>query len=128
LPELHDACSVDDLRPNEPIVVRVAGNDVLIVRFEDEIFALRNICPHENASFLGGHIRPRLTSGSPDEPIQVDRSDPLLYCPWHTWSFSLRNGQCTSDRSKRVLSYEVLVRGERVLIRARRRQQVAEQL
>jgi nitrite reductase/ring-hydroxylating ferredoxin subunit len=91
------------------------------VRIDGEIFALRNICPHENAPLIGGHIRPRLSSRTPDGPIEVDHSEPLLYCPWHTWSFSLRSGRCVSDPSVRVLSYEVQVRGKRVFVRPRRR-------
>jgi 3-phenylpropionate/trans-cinnamate dioxygenase ferredoxin subunit len=125
LAELHYACFVDELRTNEPIVVGVDGKEVLIVRVDDEIFALRNICPHESASFLNGHVRPRLRSATPGEAIEADASDPLLFCPWHTWSFSLRDGRCPQDPSLRVLSYETVVEDGRVLIRPRRTSEAA---
>ena len=107
--ELQLACSLDELVPNQPLVVKVAGREVAVVRVGQDVFALRSICPHQSISFAGAQIRPRLTSSGPNSPIEVDHSDPLLFCPWHSWSFSLRDGRCPTDPGMRVRSYPVTI-------------------
>ncbi len=110
------ACSTSDLRPDEPIVVTVDGREIVLVQTGDEIFALRNICPHQGQSFMSGVVRPQLSCADPDGPVTVDPGNPALLCPWHTWGYSLRDGQCTSDPRFRVASYDVSVEGDRVLV------------
>jgi 3-phenylpropionate/trans-cinnamate dioxygenase ferredoxin subunit len=124
LPDQHDVCSVDDLEPGRPLLVRVEGLEVVVVRVADEVFALRNVCPHQGASLAQGYVRPRYSSASADSlSVEVDRSQPVLVCPWHTWTFSLRDGRCLTDPRSRVRSYAATVEDGRVLLGTRRRPQ-----
>jgi nitrite reductase (NADH) small subunit len=114
---LVDACSVDDLREGHPMVVKVKGREIAVVQWRGEVHAVRNICPHQTQSFNCAHVRPGFTAnvGGVGELV-VNDSDPVLVCPVHTWSFSLRSGKCTVDESLRVRRYETAVEDGRLLI------------
>jgi nitrite reductase (NADH) small subunit len=105
--------------------VTVKSREYVLTRFGGEVFALRNICPHQSVSFLNGRVRPRLRCANPESGVELDDSQPLLLCPWHSWAFSLRDGTCPTDPSMRVASYEVTIDNGRVLIGDKLRSAVA---
>jgi nitrite reductase (NADH) small subunit len=116
LSEAQFACNLDDLPPSEPTVVAVKGREYVLTRVGAEVYALRNICPHQSVSFLNGRVRPRLRCANPESEVEIDNSEPLLLCPWHSWAFSLRDGTCPTDPSMRVASYTVTIEDGRILI------------
>jgi nitrite reductase/ring-hydroxylating ferredoxin subunit len=112
-----DACALDELVEGKPKVVKIKGREITVVSWRHEIHAVRNICPHQTQSFAQAHVRPSFT-GRPGVigELQVEMSDPVLVCPVHTWSFSLRTGNCTVDDSLRIRRYETAVENGRLLI------------
>jgi len=125
LPEPQVACHLEELLPNEPTIITLKGREYVLARVGDEVFALRNLCPHQSVSFSAGRVRPRLSCAGPESAVEVDDSEPLLLCPWHSWAFSLRDGSCPTDPSMRVARYAVTVEDGQVLIGDKLRSTVA---
>lgn len=118
--ELHEAAAVDDLEEGVPFRVDVAGRDVVLIRWRDEVFAVRNICPHQVQSFVAGHVHDRIVAGAGVGDVRIARDHPVLVCPWHSWEFSLRSGRCVVDPSHRVRLYATEIRDGRILVDLRR--------
>ena len=112
-----DACAVDELQEGRPKVVKIKGREITLVQWGDQVHAVRNICPHQTQSFLGAHVRPGFTAkpGRVGELV-VERTDPVLVCPVHTWSFKLGSGQCTVDDTLRIRTYATTIEAGRLLI------------
>lgn len=60
----HDVCALDDISDRGKKVVQAGGAKVLLLRAGDEVFAIRNRCPHMNlplsvGTFDGTHIKCR---------------------------------------------------------------------
>jgi nitrite reductase (NADH) small subunit len=112
---------IDDLDDGVFQVVEVAGRSVLLVRWEDSLYAVRNICPHQSQAFVGGQIRPWIFGkklpcqadaegdAKPAWEMDVDADKPVVQCPWHQWEFRLEDGICATDPHFRVRSYPVTV-------------------
>ena len=79
----------------------------------EEFYALRNVCPHQTQSYLGGRAHSRIEGGQAVGELEVFADDPVLACPWHGWEFRLRGGECLVDPKLRVRTYPVEVRDGR---------------
>lgn len=60
----HEICAFDDIEDGGKRVARVGVDPLLLLRSGDEVFAIRNRCPHMNlplsvGSFDGTHIKCR---------------------------------------------------------------------
>jgi len=68
---------VSDIKPGEVKSISLAGEPVVLAREGEEVFALRDICPHRAAPLSAGCVK----SGT-------------VECPYHGWRFGLSDGQC----------------------------------
>ena len=75
-----------------PTLVTVNGEDVVLYRRLDEIFAIGNECPHQGGNLCDGWIE-----------------GDILSCPLHGWEFDLRSGVCMTIPGERVPRYTVSV-------------------
>jgi nitrite reductase (NADH) small subunit len=114
---LQDVGSVEELTEGQPEVVRVGGREIAIVLWRGEVYAVRNVCPHQTQPLGTGLIRSRLR-GDPGRPglPEIDDEDPVIVCPVHTWEFSLTSGACVTHGKLRVRSYPVRLEDGRVLV------------
>ncbi|MDO8208890.1 nitrite reductase (NAD(P)H) small subunit [Conexibacter sp. CPCC 206217] len=113
---LVDVCALDELEEGVPAVKRAGNRELVLARWRGEVFALRNVCPHQSQSFMCGNVHPRLRGSSAPGGLIADAADPVLACPWHTWEFRLQDGRCTTDPQLRVATYPVGVENGRVLV------------
>jgi nitrite reductase/ring-hydroxylating ferredoxin subunit len=112
-----DAAAIDDLADARPHVVKAGGRQIVLILWEGEVFALRNICPHQSQAFDAGFVRPQVGSGTVG--CIDDAFDPAsgsLLCPWHRWQFDLATGTCLADPSYRIRSYETRIEEGRILV------------
>ena len=123
---LEAVARIDDLEDGAFQVVEVAGRSVLLVKWQDSLFAVRNICPHQSQAFVGGQVRPWIfgaklgppcearagNGGPPHWEMSVDEGTPIVQCPWHQWEFRLKDGICTTEPRFRIRSYPVTVDDE----------------
>jgi nitrite reductase (NADH) small subunit len=114
-----DVGPVDDL-PNRKIVsVRAGDREIVLVRWDDEVYALRNICPHMSAPLTTGKVMGYYTgsiTAAGEIELEIEQENPVIACPWHKYEFSLKDGHCLTNASLRVRSYPVTVEDGRVFV------------
>src|SRR4051794_1796187 len=98
---LVDVAALADLPPGVPTVVSVGKREIALVRVDDRVFALRNICPHQSQSFAGGVVASRIEGAGTPGAFSMRTDSPLLMCPWHHWEFDLASGKCAFDKKLR---------------------------
>jgi nitrite reductase/ring-hydroxylating ferredoxin subunit len=98
-------------------IVAVDGVEVGVVRWDGEVFALRNVCPHEGAPVCRGRLGPQIVAGGAPGQLAVDQTRPVLACCWHGWEFDVRTGRAVWGKpGYTVRTYPVEVVGDRICI------------
>jgi nitrite reductase/ring-hydroxylating ferredoxin subunit len=93
-------CSVDDLRENSGKKFFVNDVEIAVFKINSEVFALSNICPHQQTRLIyDGFIE-----------------DEFVVCPAHGWKFNLRTGKKDSG-SNGLISYPVKIVEDKVFIK-----------
>jgi len=80
MPEYVKVAKKSELPEGKPTPVQVQGEPVALVRLQDKVYALHDICTHEEAPLSDG---------------DVDEGE--LVCPWHGATFKLETGECTGS-------------------------------
>jgi 3-phenylpropionate/trans-cinnamate dioxygenase ferredoxin component len=94
------ACALSDLPDEGAIGVEVAGVPVAVVRTGAEVFALHDVCSHEEVPLSEGDIY-----------------DHTVECWLHGSCFDLRTGKPTGPpATKPVATYKVKIDGDDVLV------------
>jgi 3-phenylpropionate/trans-cinnamate dioxygenase ferredoxin subunit len=97
---------LDDLADGDMMQVVVRGELVGLYRAGDEVFAISDVCTHEEAYLSEGDF-------DPDE-LEVE-------CPLHGSCFNVATGEVRIlPATKPVASYEVIVEGGDILVGPRR--------
>jgi nitrite reductase/ring-hydroxylating ferredoxin subunit len=97
-------------------IVDVGGLEVGVVRWGQDFYAVRNVCPHQAGPVCAGLVRPGIVStGRPGE-LALDPEAPILACPWHGWEFDVRTGKSISAGPQKVRTYSISIEGGRLLI------------
>ena len=112
-----DVAALNDLEPGLPLVASVGHREIVLLLWDGEVFAMRNVCPHQTHSFAKGASRAKVVRGcsAPGE-VRVDAHEAMLKCPLHGWTFSVKDGTCSTDPKFRVRTYPTSVRDGRVLV------------
>jgi 3-phenylpropionate/trans-cinnamate dioxygenase ferredoxin subunit len=98
--DFQRACSLSDLPDEGVIGVDIDGTPVAVVRAEGEVFALRDVCSHEEVPLSEGDVY-----------------DHTIECWLHGSCFDLRSGKPTGPpASKPVATYPVKIDGDDVLV------------
>jgi nitrite reductase (NADH) small subunit len=116
-----DVGRLDDFAERSVTVLRAGRVEIGLVRWDgEELYALRNVCPHERGPVCAGRLGPRMTAAA-DDPLAlaVDERCPVIACAWHGWEFDVRSGRALDAGSRyRVRTYPVRLDGGRVLVDA----------
>jgi len=80
--------------------VRVGNRNVALYHTPKGWFASDGQCPHRGGPLGEGDI-------IGDE----------IVCPWHLWGFNLHTGICDGNRDISIVTHEVKVEDDRVLVR-----------
>ena len=93
------AADVGDL-PTEGLGCRVklAGLDIALFKWDDQIFAIEDLCPHLGFPLSEGVMQ----SGE-------------VICSWHGWRVSLDDGSCRRER-ERAKVFPAEVRGNDIFV------------
>ena len=97
-------CSLSEVPEDGCLRVELIDVDVAVVRFDDEVYAIEDLCSHAEVALSDGDI---------DE---VDGA-PTIECAMHGSCFDLRTGEPTNlPATEPVPVYPVRVEGDDVLI------------
>jgi 3-phenylpropionate/trans-cinnamate dioxygenase ferredoxin component len=98
--DFQRACALSELPPERAVGVEVAGVPVAVVRTGDEVFALHDVCSHEEVPLSEGEVY-----------------DHTVECWLHGSCFDLRTGKPTGPPATRpVATYPVRIDGDDVLV------------
>lgn len=111
-----DVGSIADFDEGVPRVLTVEDREFAVIRWGNDVYAVRNHCPHQGGPLCYGRVRARIIGGDAVGSIDVDEDNPVIVCPWHAWAFDVRSGQSTWSDKYRVRTYAAHVEGDRVLV------------
>jgi len=81
-------------QPNNMGIVEVAGKKITLGKFQDQIFAFAQKCPHASGIMADGFI---------------DAAG-MVVCPLHRYRFSVQNGRNTSGEGYYLKTYPIQMR------------------
>jgi 3-phenylpropionate/trans-cinnamate dioxygenase ferredoxin component len=94
------ACALSDVPAGGALGVEVGGEPVCVVRTGGEVFALHDVCSHEEVPLSEGEVY-----------------DHTVECWLHGSCFDLRTGKPTGPpATKPVTTYQVKIEGDDVLV------------
>jgi len=98
--EWHRVAAEEELKPETPLGIRVGEVQIALVRLEDGIFAVNDVCTHEYALLSEGYCE-----------------DGKLECPLHQACFDIRTGKALTEPAEvDVATYPVKVEGGAVFV------------
>jgi nitrite reductase/ring-hydroxylating ferredoxin subunit len=101
-PRFVAVAQASDVRSGERVVAEIGEHEILILAVGDAIYAIGNICSHEEVWLDDGILH-------------VDSCE--IECPMHEGRFDLRTGAATHEPCERpVPSYPVRIEGDAVLV------------
>jgi nitrite reductase/ring-hydroxylating ferredoxin subunit len=87
----------------------------LVCTDEDELYALADYCPHQQAPLAGGRLD--YMTDAADVGAYRLTAKQVLRCPWHGYEFDLETGCSLADpRRMRVKTYPVTVEDGEVYV------------
>jgi len=113
-----DVGAAEEFAEGRPRVIQLAGREIGVTLWQGEVFALRNICPHQYGPVCGGYAMPMLL-GDADGVLEVDDDRLVIVCPWHGWEFDARTGRAAWGPSAyRLKTFPARIEDGRVLVDA----------
>lgn len=95
-------CRLDELVPGTPRRFEVGKHRIAVVRLDDEVYAIGDVCSHQNISLSEGDVHPE---------------DRTIECWKHGSEFSLETGEAlTLPATRPVPVYEARVDGDDVVV------------
>ena len=98
--EFVDIASTVDVPPGRAKTLTVGERTIALYHTKRGFFASDNQCPHR-----GGPLG------------QGDVIGEEIVCPWHLWGFDIPSGVCTGNPDVSIVTHEVKVEGDRILVR-----------
>ena len=97
--------------------VQIGRHAIVVVRWGDDVYALRDTCAHQGAPLSRGTLGNRVSAATAGAPIVMDPDSRVLRCPWHGWQYDLCTGRSLHDPSRaRVRAYPARVADGRVYV------------
>jgi nitrite reductase/ring-hydroxylating ferredoxin subunit len=109
----EDLGSVAEFEHGAFRTLEVGGRDVGVLLWEDDVYVVRNICPHAFAPVCAGVVTRKLVSGAVGE-LGLEEHTATLLCPWHRWEFTLPEGRATRNPKYRLKTYKAWIDNGRV--------------
>jgi len=114
----YDVAGVNEIPVGEWKIVDIKGREIGVYNKSGTFYALRNVCPHQQAEICRGTVSGTNLPSEPHEYI-FGMEDGVLSCPWHGWEFSIETGKSLFDPERyKVKTYEVEVEDGRIFINA----------
>lgn len=112
----YAVCAVDDLDEGDRVLREIGGREIAVFNVGGELEAVANYCVHAGGPICEGRLTGTVTAAVDEWEYGWGREGEILSCPWHGWEFDLTNGECLSDPSKRLVTYDVTVEDGDVVV------------
>ena len=93
-------CTTEQIPNGKPVMRQIGDRRIVLCRTATGVHALDNTCPHR-----GGPLH------------EGDLIGEEIICPWHLWSFDVKNGNCPGSTEVGVAAHDVKIEGNRVFVR-----------
>lgn len=104
-------------RVEDRMQLTVRGRALVLIRKRDQLFAMRDACPHAGARFSDGQVVGTSRVDKPGDEIDYCRVGEIISCPWHGWEFDVTTGKSLTRPDRvRVVTYRVRVVDKRILV------------
>lgn len=98
---------VEELPPGSRRIVELGGRSIGVFNVHGTYYAVRNLCPHQQAPLCEGPVMDTTLPASPGT-YAFGLDGQVLRCPWHGWEFDLATGRSLFDPDGcRVRAYPV---------------------
>jgi nitrite reductase (NADH) small subunit len=97
--EFIQLATVSQIPPGTSRAFPLGRYDVAIFNIDGEFYALENTCPHQGGPLADGWIE-----------------GATVTCPWHAWSFDVRDGKMTLGDFARVTRFPVRVEQDDIYV------------
>jgi nitrite reductase/ring-hydroxylating ferredoxin subunit len=109
-------CPLHDLPDGSMRMFHVDGRELVFVRNGEQVFALRDICPHQGARLSLGLLSCRRIAGDVGD-YRTEGQLCVVRCPWHNWEFDIADGTSTHDPARvRVATYRAFLADGQVYV------------
>jgi len=98
--EFKSVAKVGAVPDGEGRAFTVDGRVVGIFLIDGEYFAINDLCPHMGASLASGRI-----------------DGHAVWCPWHAWRFSVKDGTWLDNPQVKTDSWPVRVAGDAIQVK-----------
>jgi nitrite reductase/ring-hydroxylating ferredoxin subunit len=111
-----EAAEVGEIQNGKCKIVNLQGRSIGIYYNGEKYFAIRNVCPHQQAELCKGTFTGTTLSSKPHDYIYGMEGE-ILVCPWHGWEFDVKTGKALVDPdSYSVKVYDVSVDNNKIMI------------
>ncbi len=100
MPDFIEVAKTEDLPVGRATVCTIGDRRIALYHTANGFFASDNTCPHRGGPLGEGDV-----IGSE------------IVCPWHFWTFEIESGACLGNPEVRIVTHEVRVDCDRVLVR-----------
>ena len=98
--ELVEIANTNDVPVGRVKAYDVGGRRIALYHTASGFYATDNTCPHRGGPLAEG-----------------DLMGNEITCPWHLWGFDVATGLCAGNPEISVMTHEVRIDGQRVLVR-----------
>lgn len=94
-------CKSDDLDNGKMVSITAGGKEILVIKTEDSLFGISNICPHAGAQLHEGDLKNK-----------------ELTCPWHSAKWNIETGNLVwfPQKLKPLETFKVIEEDKRVYV------------
>lgn len=95
-----EVANTNDLPVGRAKMCVIGDRPIALYHTAAGFFASDNTCPHRGGPLSEGDILGN-----------------EIVCPWHFWSFEIRTGICPGNPEFHIMTHEVQLDGDRILVR-----------
>ena len=106
----HEICTLQELPIGERKIVEIGKRSIGIFNVHGDLYAIRNICPHQGAELCRGTVGGTMLPTENPGEYNYDLDGRILRCPWHFWEFDITTGEMIFvPNPQRVKTYDVAI-------------------
>jgi len=110
--------TLSDFDGDRRIKATIGGNEIVVFRHRDKLYAFDNWCLHMGGpvgeGLIMGKVEAKITADGYYEGEYFSDTKTHLVCPWHGWEYDIETGEAAGEKSQCLRRYEVEVQGNDV--------------